>query len=132
MTGEKLGGGAVTTTRAFDAETGRIRSITSEDVLDRQVQALTYEWDLVGNLTTRTEGSVGKSISEAFSYDNLNRLTQSQVTEQTGESTPAIVRAARTVSYDPLSNIKSKTGVGTYTYGTGKGRRWRRRPAPMR
>ena len=121
VTGETLGGGAIRTTRAFDAGTGRIRSITSEDVLDRQVQALTYEWDLVGNLTTRTEGSVGKSLSEAFSYDTLNRLTQSQVTG----------RSAQTVTYDALGNITCKrdvdgtdckrAGARNYTYGTGTG-----------
>ena len=53
VTGEKLGGGAIHTRRVFDAKTGRIRSITGEDVLGRAVQALTYEWDLVGNLTVR-------------------------------------------------------------------------------
>ena len=117
----RLGGGAIKTTRAFDAGTGRIRSITSEDVLDRQVQALTYEWDLVGNLTTRTEGSVGKSLSEAFSYDTLNRLTSAQVTGRT----------AQTVTYDALGNITCKrdvdgtdctrAGARNYTYGTGTG-----------
>ena len=109
VTGEELGGGAIKTARAFDAKTGRIRSITGKDVLDRQVQALTYDWDLVGNLTTRTEASVGKALTESFTYDTLNRLTQSQVTG----------RSAQTVSYDALGNIKTKTGVGTYTYGTG-------------
>ena len=109
VTGETLGGGAIKTARAFNAKTGRITSITSKDVLERQVQALTYEWDLVGNLTERMEASVGKALTEAFTYDNLNRLTQSQVTG----------RSAQTVSYDALGNIKTKTGVGTYTYGTG-------------
>ena len=119
VTGETLGGGAIRTTRAFDAKTGRIESITSEDVLDRQVQALTYEWDLVGNLTGRGETSVGKMLTEAFTYDTLNRLTRAQVREETGETTPPVVRAARTVTYDALGNITNKTGVGNYTYGTG-------------
>ena len=74
MTREKLGGGAVTTRRTFNAKTGRIEGITSRDVLDRQVQALTYDWDLVGNLTRRTEGSVGKDLTETFSYDCQYRL----------------------------------------------------------
>ena len=112
VTGEKLGGGAVRTGRVFDKKTGRIGSITSADVLERQVQALTYEWDLVGNLTERGETSVGKMLTEAFTYDTLNRLTQSQVTEETGETTPPVVRAARTVRYDALGNITRKTGAG--------------------
>ena len=77
MTGEKLGGGAVRTVRDFDAKTGHIESITGKDVLDRQVQALTYDWDLAGNLTSRGETSVGKTLTETFTYDNLNRLTRS-------------------------------------------------------
>ena len=98
MTGEALGGGAIRTARAFDAETGRIKSITGKDVLDRQVQALTYEWDLVGNLTERGETSMGKTLTETFTYDTLNRLTQAQVTGRT----------AQTVRYDALGNITCK------------------------
>ena len=118
----------MTTTRAFDARTGRITAITSEDVLDRQVQALRYEWDLVGNLTERMEASVGKDLTEAFTYDTLNRLTQSRVTEQTGESTTPTVRTAQVLRYDALGNITCKSdvdgtdcttaGARNYTYGT--------------
>ena len=120
VTGEKLGGGAIHTRRVFDAKTGRIRSITGEDVLGRAVQALTYEWDLVGNLTVRGETSVGKSLKETFAYDTLNRLVQAQVTEETGETTPPVLRAAQTVRYDALGNITNKSDVGTadYVYGS--------------
>ena len=132
MTGEALGGGAVTTTRAFDAGTGRITGITSEDVLDRAIQALGYEWDLVGNLTERTETSAGKMLTETFSYDTLNRLTEAQVSEEAGETTLPVVRTAQTVRYDALGNITCKSdvdgtdctraGARNYTYGTGTGR----------
>ena len=123
VTGEKLGGGAIHTRRVFDAKTGRIRSITGEDVLGRAVQALTYKWDLVGNLTARGETSVGKSLKETFAYDTLNRLVQAQVTEETGETgetTPPVLRAAQTVRYDALGNITNKSDVGTadYVYGS--------------
>ena len=50
-----------------------------------------------------------RTLTETFTYDTLNRLTQSQVGSNT----------AQTVSYDALGNIKSKTGVGSYTYGAG-------------
>ena len=119
VTGETLGGGAIRSGRVFDTKTGRIGSITSADVLARQVQALTYEWDLVGNLTERGETSVGKMLTEAFTYDTLNRLTSAQVTGRT----------AQAVSYDALGNITCKSDVdGTdctrararnYRYGTG-------------
>ena len=109
VTGETLGGGAVRTRRTFDASTGRIGSVTGQDALRRTLQGLTWEWDLVGNLTERSEGSAGKSLTETFTYDTLNRLTQAQVA---GES-------ARRVSYDALGNITGKTGVGSYRYGAG-------------
>ena len=119
VTGEKLGGGAIHTRRVFDAKTGRIESITSEDVLKREIQALGYEWDLVGNLTARGETSVGKMLTEAFTYDTLNRLTSAQVTGRT----------AQAVTYDALGNITCKSdvddtdcttaGARNYTYGTG-------------
>ena len=109
VTGETLGGGAVRTRRTFDASTGRIGSVTGRDALRRTLQELTWEWDLVGNLTERSEGSAGKSLTETFTYDTLNRLTQAQVA---GES-------AQRVSYDALGNITGKTGVGSYRYGAG-------------
>ena len=108
MTGETLGAGAVRTVRDFNTKTGRIESITGKDVLDRQVQALTYDWDLVGNLTSRGETSVGKMLTETFTYDNLNRLTGAQVTG----------RSKQTVTYDALGNITNKSDVGAYTYGS--------------
>ena len=109
VTGETLGGGAVRTRRTFDASTGRIGSVTGQDALRRTLQELTWEWDLVGNLTERSEGSAGKSLTETFTYDTLNRLTRAQVA---GES-------AQRVSYDALGNITGKTGVGSYRYGAG-------------
>ena len=120
VTGEALGGGAIRTRRDFDNKTGRIESITSRDALRRDIQALSYEWDRVGNLTGRTETSVGKALTEAFTYDTLNRLTRSQVTGETGETTPPVVRAAQTVRYDALGNITNKSDVGTadYVYGS--------------
>ena len=109
VTGEKLGGGAIRTRRAFDNKTGRIEAITGRDALDRAIQALSYEWDRVGNLTTRTETSVGKALTEAFSYDNLNRLVRTQV----------VGEPAQAVRYDALGNITYKSGVGHYSYGAG-------------
>ena len=64
---------------------------------------------MLGNLETRTDATGMKALTERFTYDNLNRLTSSQVTGQT----------AMCVSYDAHGNITSKTGVGSYTYGAG-------------
>ena len=114
MTGEKLGAGVLRTQRTFDAATGRITGITSK-MAAQERQELGYTWDVLGNLTTRTDtagatGAVGtRDLTESFTYDNLNRLTSSQV--GTG--------AKRTVTYDALGNITRKSDVGSYLYGLG-------------
>ena len=60
-------------------------------------------YDVLGNVTNRTEAWGGTSnFSEAFSYDGLNRLTGSQVSNQ----------AQQTFTFDNLGNITSKSGVG--------------------
>lgn len=64
-------------------------------------QSYTYE-DGTGNLLSRNIGGV----SESFTYDNLDRLTQvcrNNVTQQS-------------ISYQANGNISDKTGIGYYTY----------------
>ena len=111
MTGETLGAGALRTARTFDAKTGRTGAIRSTTALGSERQDLGYTWDVLGNLTTRTDttDTTGtRTLTESFTYDTLNRLTSSQV----GTGT------AQTVTYDALGNIKSKGG-DTYSYGAG-------------
>ena len=57
---------------------------------------------LTGNLMSRTDST--RSITETFGYDGLNRLTQ--------------VNGATVVTYNGYGGIATKSGVGTYTYGT--------------
>lgn len=110
VTGEKLGGGALLTQRTFDAETGRITGITSKTALPQERQNLAYTWDVLGNLTQRTDTTGNtRDLTETFTYDTLNRLTSYQV--GTG--------ALQTVTYDALGNITYKNDVGNYTYGAG-------------
>lgn len=58
-----------------------------------------------GNLTSRS-GMLGQT--ETFSYDSVDRL----VSIQHGNTT------AMTLTYGANGNITSKTGIGTYSYGT--------------
>ena len=109
VTSEELGARVLRTARTFDAKTGRLTGITSKTALEQERQDLGYTWDVLGNLTQRTDKTGTRSLTESFTYDTLNRLTSSRV--GTG--------AAQTVSYDALGNIKRKTGVGSYTYGAG-------------
>ena len=106
--GKEWLGNGVTTTRTFDAETGRIAGVVSADSLLNTLQDLGYTWDVLGNLTQRTETTGDKDLTEDFTYDTLNRLTGHTV----GTSTKSVV-------YDPLGNITTKSDVGVYTYGAG-------------
>ena len=55
MTGEKLGGGVLRTARTFDAKTGRIGTIRSTVGMTSERQEYGYTWDVLGNLTERTD-----------------------------------------------------------------------------
>ena len=66
-----------------------------------------FQFDNIGNLLSRTNELIGKT--EQFQYDNLNRLTKSEIA---GDTTNNV-----TVSYDDLGNIVQKSDVGTYEYG---------------
>lgn len=100
--------GAVATVRQYAGITGRLEEIRSTVGL-ANVQLLNYGYDTLGNLESRRDRSGGKDVTETFGYDDLNRLTSQQVGGQ----------AAVVVAYDSFGNVKSKTGVGTYSYGSG-------------
>ncbi len=76
-------------------------------LLGTPVHEMTFTYDhQTGNLTSRTIGG----ITESFTYDSLDRLTA--VTQ--GSST------LLSVSYGDGGNILSKTGLGSYSYDSGK------------
>ena len=108
LTGETFGND-VSTTRAYDANTGWVTDIESgygTSSTDRQNERC--EWDDIGNLTKRYDDL--QSLSEEFEYDDLNRLTESKVAGET----------AKTYEYDAIGNLTKKTDVSSnlYTYGT--------------
>ena len=72
-----------------------------------------FDFDHLGNLTRRQDAL--KSITEDFTYDRLNRLTDWDVTKGTGTANSA-------ATYDDLGNILTKTGItGSMTYGSNAG-----------
>jgi RHS repeat-associated protein len=77
----------------------------------------TYEFDVVGNIKKRIDG-LQNTMTEAFDYDNLDRLTGSSI--YGGPS--GVNRTAKSYAYDELGNITSKSDVGSYSY-TGCGGR---------
>lgn len=100
---QSLGNGLITN-KTFDVNTGFLTKIKTGTVQD-----LSFTFNEIGNLTERQDLRIG--ARENFQYDNLNRVTQAQVTFQGAAYTPT------TVTYDPLGNILTRSDVGTYLYG---------------
>jgi RHS repeat-associated protein len=104
---ESLGNG-LDTTRAYDLVNGLPNWIRTGPSGGSSVQNLNYTWDRVGNLTSRNDAI--QSLTEAFAYDNLHRLSSSTLNGSTN----------LTMGYDQYGNITSKSDVGSYTYGTSR------------
>lgn len=100
-------GNGLTTVRDYDQARGYINSILTGSTLGTEIQSLSYTWDKVGNLRSRTDQNQA-GLVETFSYDALNRLIASEVV---GTST------SMTVAYDAIGNITRKSDVGNYRYG---------------
>src|SRR5690606_9682165 len=89
------------------------------------VQELDYQWDALGNLTSRHNQSVNaggsgqKNLRESFCYDGLNRLIKSH--QGSLSSSCSLGNSDQDVTYDGLGNITRKAGVGEYTYGQAAG-----------
>jgi YD repeat-containing protein len=101
---EELFGNGITTTRQFDKTNERLQNITTHTRGGARVVDLSLEYDLIGNLSSRSE--VIEHKKEIFSYDELNRLH----TFNGGDG------PQQTYRYDPAGRIKFKSGVGSYYY----------------
>ena len=107
ITSQTLGSGAaaITTFRSYQQNSGRIHHI------DSVVQDLEYTFNSIGNLTQRKDHDQS-ALTEDFTYDNLNRLTQAKV----------VGAGTIDLTYDDLGNIKTKSDVeagALYNYGAG-------------
>ena len=98
----QLGNGLVTS-KTYNANTGFVEGIQTGSIQD-----LGYIWDDRGNLSQRKDNL--KSLTEDFTYDNLDRLKTSTI----GGTTVIM-------AYDALGNITSKSDVATgiFAYGGG-------------
>jgi RHS repeat-associated protein len=94
--------------RTFDRASGHLTAIETGPSLSSSIQDLSFTFDEVGNLETRTNHLIGKT--ETFTYDALNRLSTAQVSGL----------SAATTTYSAAGRITSKTDVpGTWSYGAG-------------
>jgi RHS repeat-associated protein len=101
-----LGNGA-SVMNTYRPETGLLDGILVD--ANDLIYHMSYEIDEVGNIESRTDQR--QSLTEAFQYDILDRITSSSISGGTGSYIP------KSYSYDTLGNITSKTGVGNYSYG---------------
>ena len=107
-------GNGLKTQRLYNQYTRLIQNIDTGTTIDpTSVQELEYGFDALGNLTSRADhnqqvnpGGGTVALTEVFGYDDLNRVTSSQVNTLTSKS----------YAYDTLGNITSKAGVGSYSY----------------
>jgi len=96
--------------KTYDAM-GYLEHITGQLQTNTFIQDLELNWNKTnGNLNWRNDNTQSPLLHEVFSYDNLNRLTQSTVTGL----------ATVNMAYQPNGNIDSKTDAGNYTYDLNK------------
>lgn len=105
-----LQGGVLTVNHYYDPATGRLDNITSTTPLMVEVQNQDFNWDDLGNMSSREDHVSG--LGQSFCYDALNRLTK------THQSVSAVCSSSDTpdITYNGFGNILSKAGVGAYTY----------------
>ncbi|MEO8223873.1 MAG: FG-GAP-like repeat-containing protein, partial [Gammaproteobacteria bacterium] len=94
--------------RDFDRASQRLTAIRTGPNLGAQSQNYSYLWDKVGNLRQRQD--LGQGLAEEFSYDDENRLASARLN---GTLTLAL-------TYDVGGRIRSRSDVGTYSYGSGR------------
>ncbi len=108
-------GNGVITTRGYENDTGFVNSIHALGVGNLVVQNHEYNYDLLGNLTHRTDLRAlnGIGYTQAFCYDDLNRLTAVR--------TDSCSASDVDITYDALGNIQTRIMpqdglTQTYTY----------------
>ncbi|WP_428249807.1 phage head spike fiber domain-containing protein [Ferrovibrio sp.] len=120
LTGEELGNG-VTTARSYDTGRGLVTGIQTVKS-GTTLQQWSIGYDSVGNVTSRSEGATG--VSEAFTYDPLNRLLTATTVSSSVNYTVSMQYDGNNGSSQPQSgNIHHKSDLGTYSYpATGQAR----------
>ena len=106
-------GNGIHTTNTYRPDLGQLQNITATAISG--VGAIvneSYDWDVLGNLNYRHDqgmikGGGRKNLIENYDYDDLNRLTDYYLSSG----------AAKSVSYNSIGNILTKSDVGDYEYG---------------
>ncbi|MCI0672675.1 MAG: hypothetical protein L0Y64_19690, partial [Myxococcaceae bacterium] len=108
-------GNGVVTRYAYEPLTRRLSTLTTQTPRGRTLQALTYTYDRIGNVTGLVNalgqpvGNRSGAVSFAFGYDALYRLTAAK---GTALARPGLIdRFESSFSYDDIHNMRRKTQV---------------------
>lgn len=102
-------GNGVMDLKAYSEYNGALKGSEVVSATGQDIHRLTYTYNAIGNVHTRSDDL--QALTETFGYDAQNRIET--ITTSGTSSLPT-----QSFSYDPLGNVMSKHGIGTYTYGT--------------
>ncbi|MCW8126446.1 RHS repeat domain-containing protein [Microbulbifer halophilus] len=115
---EEIYGNGVITNRTYNANTGRLESISTGVDSGNGLQNNEYYWRSNGTLESRLVYSNGNTQEEKFTYDSLSRLTRAKTWLNNS------LQRTLTTEYNKLGNILEKTSthssdtdVDGYQYG---------------
>jgi RHS repeat-associated protein len=105
-----LSGNGLETKKEFD-ESGALLSIKTGYDSGDEIRNLTFEYDILNNVKTRSDEKLG--VTHNLTYDDLNRIVKADI-DTRGTSTTYEYK------YDELGNITYKSDVGNYSYATSR------------
>jgi RHS repeat-associated protein len=113
---EQLLGNGATSNFTYEAASGRLTKQTSTVLGAFGIQDISYQWDTLGNLTSRHNQSGSKDLRESFCYDKLNRLIKTHI-GSSNVNCSGLSTSEQDIRYNAIGNITYKAGVGDYIYG---------------
>ncbi|MGS2716853.1 SpvB/TcaC N-terminal domain-containing protein [Eionea flava] len=108
-------GNGIVNDYTYNQATGELQQIHSGLLSISPIRHLEYQYDSYRNVTHRHD--YVNDIQEDFTYDQLDRLTRTDIASSLYVSTE--FNGSQTQEYDVYGNITYKSDVGYYTYGNG-------------
>jgi RHS repeat-associated protein len=97
----------------YNEASGRLETLSAADAFGASRQDVDYLFDVLGNLKERHDRLSGTDGRwEQFTYDDLNRLTNVELSQDGGTNFSATL----SLSYNAAGNITHKSDVGNYLY----------------
>ncbi|SMN00333.1 Rhs family protein [uncultured Candidatus Thioglobus sp.] len=106
-----INGNGLSTEQDYSPASGHLYTIKSGFSTTNEIRNLEYQYDLMDNVTQRSNHISG--LSESFTYDSLDRLTQSNTQ---GSMHGVDYNYSTDYTYDINGNILNKSNVGDYNY----------------